>query len=251
MPGASPAGALRRLAGVGLDLLLPLSCLACDETVTFEGALCVACFTRLEWVGEPLCVCCGVPFVAGEARLCTDCTDSPPMFERARAALRYTKESRPILLAFKNSDRTELARGLAVHMARAGGALLASAEVLVPVPLHRSRLFARRYNQAALLARALSRLSGVPSLPDALQRGRATEKLGHHGAAARARIITQGAIAVRPRHRERLAGRRVLLIDDVLTTGATAQACAAALHEADVAAVDVLAAARVPGADSR
>ncbi len=134
---------------------------------------------------------------------------------------------------------------LAPHMARAGAALLRDADVLVPVPLHRRRLFERRYNQAALLAKAVGRLAGPPCLPDLLIRQRATQSLGEMTAAERAAEVAD-AFAVRPRLAADLAGRRVLLVDDVLTSGATANACAAALFAAGAAAVDVLVAARVP-----
>ena len=130
-------------------------------------------------------------------------------------------------------------------MARAGAALLHEAEVSVPVPLHRSRLIARRYNQAALLARALARLSGVPAVPDALQRTRATGSLGELGAAARAETV-KDVFALRPGRLARIAGRRVLLVDDVMTSGATCAACTRVLLAGGAAGVDVLVAARVP-----
>ena len=146
---------------------------------------------------------------------------------------------------FKHADRTEHAAALAAMMARAGGGLLREADVLVPVPLHRARLLARGYNQAALLARALSRLSGVPVLVDALARPGRTAALGPLSARARERALA-GAIAVRPRRAAAIAGRRVLLIDDVLTSGATARACASCLLDGGARVVDVLVAARVP-----
>lgn len=182
---------------------------------------------------------------AGEGGLCPGCAQHPPGFDRARAALRYDAQARRIVLPFKHADRTELAGALAPHMARAGAALLREADLLVPVPLHRTRLLARRYNQAALLARALSRLSGLPALPDALARGRRTESLGTHSARERAALL-EGAITVRPGRAARIAGRRVLLVDDVMTSGATASACARALKAVGATSVDVLVAARVP-----
>jgi len=130
-------------------------------------------------------------------------------------------------------------------MARAGAALLRQAGLLVPVPLHRRRLMARRYNQAALLARALAGLSGVPSVPDALRRVRSTVPLGGLGAEARSMEVA-GVFAVRARRAPLLAGRRVVLIDDVLTSGATCAGCTEVLLDAGAAAVDVLVAARVP-----
>ncbi len=149
------------------------------------------------------------------------------------------------MLALKHGDRVELAAALAPMMARAGVALLAEADVLVPVPLHRSRLFARRYNQAALLARHLARSSKRPMLTDALSRIRVTESLATLSAERRQATL-EGVFRVRARRLPEIAGRRVLLIDDVLTSGATCAGCTMALLDAGAGAVDVLVAARVP-----
>ena len=213
------------------------------------GLQCGPCFHETETLGEPCCACCGAPFELAwhdaEGGLCQTCADSPPPFGRARAALRYDKAARRLVLPFKHGDRIELAGLLARRMARAGRALLRDAEILVPVPLHRRRLFARRYNQAALLADALGRLSGREACLDALTRARSTRSLGRKSAAERREEVA-GAFAVRPSRAAGLAGRRVLLIDDVMTSGATARACAECLLAAGVASVDALVAVRVP-----
>ncbi len=232
-----------------LDLLLPPACIACDRPVDAPGLLCAACFRATGFITEPCCEVCGVPFDAGpqggtEAR-CLACRLAPPAFACARAALRYDAGARRLILPFKHGDRVELARALAPMMARAGAALLARADLLVPVPLHRWRLLRRRYNQAAVLALALARISGVPALPDALARTRRTVSLGGKGATARQAEV-EGVFAVRSSRRLRIEGRRILLIDDVMASGATASACARALTEVGAARVDVLAAARVP-----
>jgi len=229
--------------------VLPPTCVSCGEPVTVQGHLCVDCFRLTGFITEPCCARCGVPFASaaqgGPDRLCQSCRDAPPAFERARAALRYDGQSRKLLLPFKHADRTEIARTLVPQMARAGAMLLRQADVLVPVPLHRRRLFLRRYNQAAILARGLARVVRKPALPDALVRRRATASLGAKSAIERASEVAD-AFAVRASRVVRLVGRRVLLIDDVMTSGATANACALALLAAGAAAVDVLVAARVP-----
>ncbi|HET7883299.1 MAG TPA: ComF family protein [Acetobacteraceae bacterium] len=177
--------------------------------------------------------------------ICPACRDVPPVFGRARAALRYDAQGRRLILPFKHADRTELSAVLAPHMARAGAALLREADLLVPVPLHRGRLFRRRYNQAALLAQAVGRIAAVPCAVDALVRRRATASLGEKSAAERAAEVA-GAFALRPSREVRVRGARVLLVDDVMTSGATASACATVLLAAGAVSVDVLAAARVP-----
>lgn len=211
-----------------------------------HGLLCSACFGTVSFITEPCCACCGVPFgSAALAGLCPSCIETPPVFRRGRAALRYDEAARRLILPFKHADRVELSAVLAPYMARAGVELLAAADILVPVPLHRARLFRRRYNQAALLARALGRARSRPVLLDALRRVRGTTPLGAKSAEERVAALA-GAIEMRPSRATGIAGRRVLLIDDVMTSGATANACAAALLAAGAAAVDVLAAARVP-----
>lgn len=248
------AGVRRRGLATGrltvlLDLILPPHCAACDQPVDRHGLLCASCFAAIGLITEPCCRRCGVPFAtarqAGVGGLCPACLAAPPVFAQARAALRYDTAARRLILPFKHADRTELAGLLAAQMARAGAALLSSADLLVPVPVHRARLFRRRYNQAALLARSLARLAQRPMLPDVLRRVRGTAPLGDKSAEQRAAELT-GAVELRRRRAGRIAGRRVLLIDDVMTSGATANACAVALLAAGAAAVDVLAAARVP-----
>jgi ComF family protein len=232
-----------------LDLLLPPQCVTCDAPVDAPGLMCAECFRQTGFITEPLCVRCGVPFanaaLGGASGLCPGCEAAPPVFQRARAALRYDAQGRRLILPFKHADRQELARTLAPHTARAGAALLRDADVLVPVPLHRSRLFHRRYNQAALLAQAVARIAGRPCVPDALVRLRATESLGEKSAEERAAEVA-GVFAPRRSRTASIVGKRVLLVDDVMTSGATANACASTLLAAGANSVDVLAAARVP-----
>lgn len=242
------SGVWRRGAGLLLDVLLPPQCLTCDAPVGAPGQFCAACFRRTAFVTDPCCACCGRPFGArgqgGVSGLCSECRVHPPAWTAARAALRYDDQARRILLPFKHGDRIEIARALAPHMARAGAALLSAADWLVPVPLHRGRLLSRRYNQSALLAQALGRIAGRRTVLDGLRRTRATASLGRKSGQERSTEVA-GAFVVRPSRQTQLADARVLLIDDVMTSGATANACARALLAAGVARVDVLVAACV------
>jgi ComF family protein len=254
-----PPGALlnRLRSGFGrapekfLDILLPPHCLTCDAQVERQGSFCAACFSDLNLISAPFCARCGVPFAhEGEAErstdgalLCTPCLTRAPGFAVARAALRYDEGAKLLILPFKHADRTEMAVPLARLMARAGAEMLAAADILAPVPAHWRRLIARRYDQAALLAQRLGRLSGRRVVPDLLRRTRATVPLGDKGAAERAALVADAFSVARP---ARVAGKRVLLVDDVMTSGATAEACARTLLAAGAARVEVLAAARVP-----
>lgn len=242
----SLAPAARALPGLVLNLLLPPRCLVCGGGVERPGALCGACWRALSFLAPPLCAACGFPFdfELGAGTLCGACHREPPSYDRARAVLRYDEASRGLLLGFKHGDRTEGAPAFGAWLARAGGELIADCDVVLPVPLHRRRLFARRYNQSALLAQALGRATGLPVLPDSLRRIRNTASQGRLSASARRRNVA-GAFRVAPGASERLGGRRVLLVDDVLTTGATVEACARTLKRAGAAGVDVLTLARV------
>jgi len=232
-----------------LDLLLPPLCARCGEAVSQPGQLCAGCFQLMRFIAEPLCRRCGVPFdtvaQAGAARICESCLRSAPPWRQARAALLYDEAAKSLILPLKHDDRGDLVAVLGLHMHRAGAALLARADMLVPVPLHRRRLLHRRFNQAAILAREVGRRAHLPVLADGLQRPHATGALGFSSARERAEALRE-AIVVRPDRRDRIAGQRVLLIDDVLTSGATARACAHALLDAGATNVDVLVASRVP-----
>ena len=242
--GRAAAGAAARL----LDALLPPRCLSCGEAVDRQGGLCARCWTGLAFIAPPLCACCGLPFEyeAQEGALCGACVAARPPFARARAVLVYDDGSRPLVLGFKHGDRIHAAKAYGVWLARAGRDLLEDADRLVPVPLHRGRLFHRRYNQAALLAQALSRHSGVPTIPDLLERQRATPTQGGLDRQGRHRNV-KGAFRLRPGHSVRglVTGQRLVLVDDVLTTGATLAECTRVLLRAGAARVDVLTLARV------
>mgnify|MGYP001806192418 CR=1 FL=1 len=231
---------LRRWGRRLVDAVLPPLCLSCGAIVAEPGTLCSACWSALRFLSTPWCDCCGHPFEidpGGGAALCGRCLATPPPWGRARAVLRYDDASKPLFLRFKHADRLEGAPAFGRWMARAGAELLAECDLIVPVPLHRWRLLARRYNQAALLALAVGRDSGRPVCPDGLRRVRRTPPQGHFGRAERAGNV-KGAFALAP-HLE-VTGRRIVLVDDVLTSGATAGECARLLGHHGAVRVDVL-----------
>lgn len=241
--------AFLRAGGWLLDLVLPPRCPACGIEVTAAAGLCAGCWSRLQLLAPPWCRSCGHPMPAAHAErpLCQRCALAPPVLDRARAALRYDATSARLVLGFKRGGRLDGLPQFGRWMAQAGEELLAEAELLLPVPLHRWRLAQRGFNQSALLAREIGRLVGLPWAPGLLERHRATTSQQGLGAEERLENIT--AAAFRVRRPERLAGRRVVLIDDVLTTGATLTACAIVLRRAGAAQVDALALARVVTAE--
>ena len=204
-------------------------------------------FMQLTFLDEPCCALCGYPFdhqmagLVGELT-CASCLARPPAFDTARAAMAYDDASRPLVLAFKHGGHTDRLARFAAQMQRAGRHALAEADRLVPVPLHRARLMRRRYNQSLLLARALGRRTGVAVDGRALVRTRATPSQGGLSAVGRMRNVGG---AFRVPDTERVRGRRLILIDDVMTTGATLNACARTLKRAGAARVDALCLARV------
>jgi ComF family protein len=234
-----------------LDLVLPPRCLRCGLSVDRHGRLCADCWRSLTFLGPPQCRLCGypLPHALPEAPLCGECARAEPAYDRARAALRYDDGARRLILAFKHADRTDVAPAFGAWLARAGAEMLAEADLIAPVPLHRLRFLKRGYNQAAVLARALAQATGVPLVPDLLQRQRATPS--QQGLSGRARLenVTAGAFRVHPWQRTRAESKAVVLIDDVLTTGATLDSAARALRRAGARAVDALAIARVLRAD--
>ncbi len=240
----------RAVFRTALDAVLPPRCLKCGDILDGENGLCPACWQKLGWLSAPCCACCGQPFAfeSGAGSLCGACLQKHPAYARARAVFRYDDESRDLILGLKHADRTELAPTLARWMARSGATLIAECDLVVPVPLHWTRLALRRFNQAGLLAQAIGRLSDRPVETRALTRRRATRSQGHLGRLARHRNV-QGAMTVTARFKSLVANRRILLVDDVITTGATAETAAKALISAGAAAVDVLALAKVVRAD--
>ena len=239
----------RRVWHALLDLLYPPSCLSCGADVTQAGLLCGPCLVQSQPVAQPFCRTCATPQVSqamlGDGGCCPACERHPPLWGQARAAFVYTPVIRSLVLQLKYADRLENAAFLGQRMAHAGADMLRPGVLLVPVPVHRWRLLRRGYNQAALLAAHIARRGGFEHVPDALVRQRATASLARFSREAR-RVEVDHAMTVRATRRNQIAGRHVVLVDDLLTTGATATACVAALQQAGAARVDLLVAAVVP-----
>jgi ComF family protein len=232
---------LRRLGRLALDAVLPPLCLACNAIVGEPGSLCPHCWNKITFLSAPLCRACGHPFEveAGAESICGRCLADPPPWNRARAVFAYDSHSKALVLRFKHADRLEGVPTFAAWMARAGAELVTQADLVTAVPLHRWRLLSRRYNQAALLANALGRRSGKPAYPALLARTRSTPVQGHLDRGQRGRNV-KGAFRLTPGGQRAVAGRNVLLVDDVRTTGATAAECVRTLLAAGAASVDVL-----------
>src|SRR3984893_18777884 len=234
---ASPAVASKasgrslRIGRAVVDGVLPPRCLACGEMVDDPDVLCGRCWAGITFFAPPWCVGCGLPFPhpMGEDALCGACARERRSWDPARAVLRYGKKSRRLVLRLRPGDRPDLAGAFGRWRHRAGKEVLAGADLLVPVPLHWTRLFQRRYNQAALLAQAIRSAGGPDVAGDGLVRRRRTPSQGHLGPAARERNV-RGAFAIQAGRS--FAGKRVVLIDDVMTTGATVEECARVIKRA-------------------
>lgn len=233
--------AARRALSFAADLALPPVCPVCREPLASAGGLCARCWSKLSFIARPYCDRLGVPFAhdPGPGVLSMRAIADPPAFRRARAVARYDDIARALVHGLKYGDRLELAPTMGRWMAEAGRELTAHADALIPVPLHWRRLWIRRFNQSALLAEAVSETSGLPVLHDVLRRARATPQ--QVGLARRERAANvQAAFRVIPDGKALIRGKRLVLIDDVLTSGATADACARALHRAGAVNVDVI-----------
>lgn len=230
---------------MALDVALPTLCVACREPVNGEG-VCANCWAKLSFIAPPLCPRLGIPFVydPGPGLLSMEAISDPPAYGRARAAVRYDDVARTLVHALKYQDRTDLAPAMGRWMARAGRELIEQSDVLIPVPLHWRRGWSRRFNQSGALARVIERQTGVKLLSEVLRRVRPTLQQIGLSRPQRASNV-QGAFKVAADRQSEIQGRRVVLIDDVLTSGATVDACARALLRAKAVSVDVLVFARV------
>ena len=239
------AAPLRAVLGRALDVALPPLCPSCREPVGDNG-LCASCWAKLSLIAPPYCERLGIPFAydPGPGVISMQAIADPPAYHRARAAVRYDEVARTLVHSLKYGDRLDLAPTMGRWMARAGTAVLADADALVPVPLHWRRLWMRRFNQSALLAKTISHESGVPVAEAALKRVKATAQQVGLSQSERAANV-QGAFRVPEQGKSEVVGRNLVLIDDVLTTGATLDACARALLRAGARSVDALTFARV------
>jgi ComF family protein len=239
--------AFASLGRATLDLVYPPTCLACPRATGEHGALCAECWRAIRFIERPYCERLGTPFEQdlGEGLISPQAVADPPVYARARAAARFEEgPARRLVHRLKYSDRMELAAPIGRWMARAGAELLGEAEALTPIPLHPLRLWRRQFNQAAALAQAVSRIAGLPCDLSLLNRVKPTRAQVGLSRAQRADNV-QGAFRVPPEAEARVRGRRIVLIDDVLTSGATVNAAARVLLRAGAAQVDVLVFARV------
>lgn len=237
---------MRTILGGMTNAVYPPSCLSCrEETITPSG-LCATCWAETGFIGGLACRCCGLPLAgdAGDEAFCDSCLQSPPAFRRGRAALLYQGGGRRMALALKHGDRLDMVRPLAAWMAKAGQEVLEQCDMIAPVPLHWRRLLMRRYNQSAELTRVLGQMTARRVIPDLLLRQRMTPSQDGLDRAQRF-ANQQGAFKMHPRYVSQVHGKFILLVDDVMTTGATLSACAETCLAAGAQQVDVLVLARV------
>lgn len=228
------------------DFVSPPNCLVCHQTIGTHGQLCPTCWSSLQFIEKPHCAVLGTPFSydQGEGALSADAIASPPVFDTSRSVVLYGDSARRLIHGLKFSDRCELAPWMARWMVRAGKEILSTNAVVVPVPLHPWRLLGRRFNQSAELGRNIAAQTGLSYRPQLLRRIKNTRQQVGLGSKARMQNV-RGAFQVAPHHGMELAGRHVVLVDDVFTTGATLQACARVLRLKGASRIDCLTFARV------
>ncbi len=238
---ATLAPGLRLAVNTVVDLIYPPVCAGCERPMAAPRALCAACWSRVRFIERPFCPVMGRPFAhdPGEGMICAEALADPPVFDRLRAAAFHDSTARMLVHGLKYHDRTDLARMMAGWMLRAGDGAVENCDGIIPVPLHFTRRLARRFNQAGELARGLARLSQKALLPDAIVRVRKTRPQVGLGEKAREDNL-RGAFQVTAAGREAVFGKRLVLVDDVYTTGATVNAAARTLKKAGAADITVL-----------
>lgn len=230
----------------GVDLLWPPQCPSCGSAVQDAARFCFDCWEKLTFIMPPQCVCCGLPLtdVFDDSTLCGECLRARPPFDHARAACVYDQTSRAFILPFKHADRTDLLPTIINLLHRPVSPLLACADIVAPVPLHWTRLMSRRYNQAALISNKLALMGDVRGIPDLVARKKRTPSQGGKTKRGRERNV-KGVFQVPERYRPEIRDKRILLVDDVMTTGATVSEVSRVLLRAGAGAVDVITIARV------
>jgi ComF family protein len=245
-PAQRTVALARRALTACADLIVPPCCLVCRTRIGAHHLLCPACWREVHFIRPPLCDVLGIPlpFDVGERSVSAAALARPPAYDRARAVAHFSGAMRTLVHQLKYADRHDARTLFGRWLAQAGGDLLPGIDMIVPVPLSRLRLFMRHFNQAAVLAAELARHTGVRMQPVVLRRTRWTKSQVGMTRDQRRRNI-QGAFTVPRARRAEVAGHNVLLVDDVVTTGATVEACARALKRAGAARVDILALALV------
>ena len=225
-----------------LNFLLPPRCPICDKQIWDTHAVCGECFGKLHFISGAICQKCGKPLPYKEAQICANCLKKAPAYHRALSVLKYNEASKTLILPFKHADAIELTPLLIQWMSNCGKTLISDCDYIIPVPLHIKRLFKRKYNQAALLAKGLSKIHHKEYLPSVLTRVRYTEIQGHMNPKQRRQNIKN---AFQIKNADKIKGKKILLIDDVMTTGATVNECTKVLLKAGANQVDILTFARV------
>lgn len=227
--------------------IYPPQCVACETQTEAEHGLCGPCWAKTDFISGLVCDTCGAPQLGedlGDRVQCDDCMKIARPWDRGRAALVYKGIGRRLVLGLKHGDRLDLTWPAATWMAGRIGPFIQENTVVVPVPLHWTRLFKRRYNQAAVLAQDLGKIVARPVIVDALVRSERTKPLDGHGRDARFAAIT-GTIRPHPKRNASIAGKSVILVDDVMTSGATLAASTEAAFQAGAENVSIAVLARV------
>lgn len=247
MANSGPSGLVQMAARWALNAVMPPLCPLCRSPLGGQDGLCAECWVKLNFIAPPFCDACGtpLPFSIGPGQPCAACTEHTGAVVRVRAATVYDEGSKALILPLKHADRLDLAPLMARLMASAGRTVLEGADYLVPVPSHWTRLLSRRANQAAELCRALSQRTGVAYAPWALARARRTALQGTHGGVKGRLANVHGAFQVSSRAARQISRKRLVIVDDVWTTGATVNACGAALLASGAAQVSAITFARV------
>lgn len=236
------------------DIILPPRCPLTGDNVDDQGMLSADAWVSLNFIAAPYCKCCGMPFIfdrqgednngAQSDELCMKCLEKAPPYNSARAALVYNDHSRPLILGFKHGDKTHFIRNFLPWLHSAGRNFLLDADAIIPVPLHHTRLIARRYNQAAIMAKYLEKTTEKPAIIDALLRTRATPPQGHLTIDQRQKNVSK-AFTLKKKYENQIKDKKIVLVDDVYTTGATVNECTKVLKSGGAQEVHILTIARV------